>query len=245
VAPSILPTGKRVNFKTIRKSSAPEMVAEQVLNQIKSGDLSPGDRLPPQRELAALLGVGRSSVREAINALAVMGYLDVAQGRGTYIAADLPEADVPLAKFDAALKAGSILELMDVRELLECRSARLAAERAEGQKIKSLVSAIERMRRSAEDYASFLEADIQFHQALAEASENQILCELTRLILDKVVDHHLRLRTTRLSPGYREISIETAHKILAAIEAGDSGAAAEWTGRHLNAIKAELKDILA
>ena len=240
----IAPTGECVNFKTIRKSSAPEMVAEQILNQIKSGDLKPGGRLPPQRELSTLLGVGRSSVREAINALAVMGYLDVAQGRGTYVAADLPEADVPLAQFDAALKAGSILDLMDVRALLEGRSARLAAERAAGQQIRRLENAIQAMRLCGEAYESFLEADIQFHQALAEASENQILCELSRLILDKVVAHHLRLRTTRLSPGYRDISIATAEKIVAAIEAGDSEAAAEWTGRHLNAIKGELKDIL-
>jgi GntR family transcriptional regulator, transcriptional repressor for pyruvate dehydrogenase complex len=233
-----------VNFKAIRKSSAPEMVAEQILGQIQSGDLAPGDRLPPQRELAELLGVGRSSVREAINALAVMGYLDVAQGRGTYITVDLPDADVSLAQLDAALKAGSILELMDVRELLECRSARLAAERAEGKSLKHLETAIGSMRRCDTDYASFLEADIQFHQALAEASENQILCELTRLILDKVVAHHLQLRTTRLSPGYRQISIETAEKILAAVAGGDGDAAAQWTGRHLNAIKGELKDIL-
>jgi len=233
-----------MNFKTIRKSSAPEMVAEQILSQINSGDLAPGDRLPPQRELSALLGVGRSSVREAINALAVMGYLDVAQGRGTYIAADLPETDAPLAQFKAALQAGSILDLMDVRELLECRSAGLAAERAERSNIRRLENAIGHMSQCGEEYERFLEADIQFHQALAEASENQILCELTRLILDKVVAHHLRLRTTRLSPGYREISIETAEKIVAAIEVGDSKAAAEWTGRHLNAIKGELKDIL-
>jgi GntR family transcriptional repressor for pyruvate dehydrogenase complex len=233
-----------MNFSTIRKSSAPEMVAEQILNQIKAGDLSPGERLPPQRELATLLGVGRSSVREAINALAVMGYLDVAQGRGTYIREDLPDADVSLIQLNAALKAGNILELMDVRELLECRSARLAADRAEGEKIRNLETAIKGMHQCAEDYESFLEADMQFHRALAEASENQILCELTRLILDKVVAHHLRLRTTRLSPVYRDISIETAEKILAFVVAGDGDAAAAWTGRHLNAIKAELKDIL-
>ena len=233
-----------MNFKTIRKSSAPEMVAEQILGQIKSGELSPGDRLPPQRELAALLGVGRSSVREAINALAVMGYLDVAQGRGTYIAGNLPDADAALFQFDAALKAGSILDLMDVREMLECRSARLAAERAEGKKIKHLAKTLKGMRIATEDYDCFLEADMQFHRALAEASENQILCELTRLILDKVVAHHLQLRTTRLSAGYRDVSIETAEKILAAVASGDADAAAEWTGRHLNVIMGELKDIL-
>jgi len=233
-----------VNFKTIRKSSAPEMVAEQILGQIKSGELAPGDRLPPQRELASLLGVGRSSVREAINALAVMGYLDVAQGRGTYIARDLPDAATALFQFDAALKAGTILDLMDVRELLECRSARLAAERAGDKGIHSLEKVVQGMRAAAEDYASFLEADMQFHRALAEASENQILCELTRLILDKVVAHHLQLRTTRLSAGYRKVSIETAAKILEAVATGDAAAAAHWTGRHLNAIKGELKDIL-
>ena len=233
-----------MNFKTIRKSSAPEMVAEQVLSQIKSGELSPGDRLPPQRELASLLGVGRSSVREAINALAVMGYLDVAQGRGTYIAENLPDADAALFQLDAALKAGNILDLMDVREMLECRSARLAAERAEGKKIKKIENTLKGMRASADDYPSFLEADMQFHRALAEASENQILCELTRLILDKVVAHHFQLRTTQLSAGYRDVSIETADKILAAIVAGNGEAAAKWTGRHLNTIRGELKDIL-
>ncbi len=233
-----------MNFKTIRKSSAPEMAAEQILNQIKAGELAPGDRLPPQRELATLLGVGRSSVREAINALAVMGYLDVAQGRGTYISKDLPDADTALFQFDAALKAGTILDLIDVREMIERRSARLAAERAEDTKIKNLANTLKAMRASGEDYESFLEADMQFHRALAEASENQILCELTRLILDKVVAHHLQLRTTRLSAGYRDVSIETAEKILAAVAAGDGDAAAEWTGRHLNAIRGELKDIL-
>jgi GntR family transcriptional repressor for pyruvate dehydrogenase complex len=233
-----------VNFKTIRKSSAPEMVAEQILSQIKAGALSSGDRLPPQRELATLLGVGRSSVREAINALAVMGYLDVAQGRGTYIKADFPDADTAMHQFDAALKAGSILELMDVRELIECRSAHLAADRAEPQKIKNIETAITDMRHCETDYESFLVADMQFHRALAEASENQILYELTGLILDKVVAHHMQLRTIRLSPGYREISVETAEHILAAILAGDSDAAVKWTGRHLNAIKGELKDIL-
>ncbi len=233
-----------MTFKAIRKSSAPEMVAEQILSQIKSGELAPGDRLPPQRELATLLGVGRSSVREAINALAVMGYLEVAQGRGTYIKADLPEVDVSLSQLDAALRAGGILDLMDVRELLECRSARLAAERADSAKITSLEAAIQSMRQCGDEYESFLDADMDFHLALADASENQILCELTRLILDKVVAHHLRLRTRQLSVGYRRISIETAEKIRAYIDAGDGEAAAEWTGKHLNAIRSELKDIL-
>jgi GntR family transcriptional repressor for pyruvate dehydrogenase complex len=233
-----------MNFEAIRKSSAPEMVAEQILERIKSGDLTPGEKLPPQRELATLLGVGRSSVREAINALAVMGYLDVAQGRGTYIKAELPVADVSLTQLNAALKAGSILDLMDVRELLECRSARLAADRAEGNKIEKIRTAIRAMTQCGRGYESFLEADMRFHLALADAAENQILCELTRLILEKVVAHHAKFRTTLLSSSYREQSVETARKILDHVVAGDGDEAAKWTARHLNAIKDELKDIL-
>ena len=220
------------------------MVAEQILERIKSGDLAPGERLPSQRELATLLGVGRSSIREAINALAVMGYLDVAQGRGTYVKNDLPAADVSLSQLSAALKAGSILDLMDVRELLECRSARLAAERAEGDRLDKMRIAIREMQQCGPGYEPFLETDMRFHLALARASENRILCELTRLILGKVVAHHAKFRTTLLSSGYRQQSVETARKVLDHVEAGDGEQAAKWIARHLNAIKGELKDIL-
>jgi GntR family transcriptional repressor for pyruvate dehydrogenase complex len=77
-------------FETIRRSSAPEMVAEQIINKIACGELAPGSRLPAQRDLARMLGVGRSSVREAINALVVMGYLEPLQGKGTFIKDVLP-----------------------------------------------------------------------------------------------------------------------------------------------------------
>ena len=94
-------------FETIRKATAPEMVVEQILNKLKTGDLTPGGQLPSQRELAYLLGVGRSSVREAINALTVMGYLDVHQGKGTFIRRELPATDPSVDKLNAAFKAGS------------------------------------------------------------------------------------------------------------------------------------------
>ena len=70
-------------FEMVRKNKASELVAEQIIKQIRSGELVPGNQLPSQRELSELLGVGRSSVREAINALEVMGYLEVQQGKGT------------------------------------------------------------------------------------------------------------------------------------------------------------------
>jgi GntR family transcriptional repressor for pyruvate dehydrogenase complex len=232
-------------FQSIRKASAPQMVAEEILKRIETGELAPGERLPPQRELAGILGVGRSSLREAVNALTVMGYLTAQQGKGTFVREALPALDDSVAKLGTVLAAGSLVDLMEARELLEVKSARLAAERAEDDHILRLKEAIEGMRHTPEDYDSFLAADLQFHRTVSEATLNVVICEMTKLILDKVIQHHARLKTALLPPQYREISIETARKTVAAIEVGQEDEAGHWMQVHLDAIKEELKDILS
>lgn len=233
-----------MTFETIKKSSAPEMVAEQIVGKITSGELAPGTQLPSQRDLARMLGVGRSSVREAINALVVMGYLAPQQGRGTFVRESLPAADAGIEKLKAAFTAGSIFDLMEARQLLECRSAALAAERADATQIRKLKATMRQVAATENDYAIFLDADIQFHAAVADAAGNVVLCELTKLVLDKVVAHHAGLKTALLPPAYRETSIRTAGRVVAAIEAGDADNAARWMGEHLDAIRDELKNIL-
>lgn len=232
-------------FETIRKNSAPEMVAEQILRQIRAGELPPGAQLPPQRDLAALLGVGRSSVREAINALAVMGYLEPVQGRGTFIRADLP-GDVPTtAALRSALEAGSILDLMEAREVLECKSAALAAERAGAGQIRELEKMIRAMENSASGYEPFLEADMAFHTFLAEMTDNGVIREMTRLVLEKVRAHHARFRTAHLSADYRTNSICTAAAVVESIGQRDAAAAMGRMREHLDAIRGELKHVVA
>ena len=231
-------------FETIRKNTAPEMVVEQILKKIGSGEIASGSRLPSQRELAVSFGVGRSSIREALNALAVMGYLDVQQGRGTFIAKELPGADPSIEKLKAALKAGSLLDLIELRETLECKSAELAAERAESRHLNRLRQAMRDMEASGNDYVRFLETDLEFHTLLAEASANPIFIEIVRVLLERVVAHHDTFKTSLLSPDYRIHSIRTLKQILACLEREDGQGAAEWMRDHLNAIRRELKDIL-
>ncbi len=231
-------------FEAIRKSSAPDMVAEQIIEKITDGELAPGTRLPAQRDLAQMLGVGRSSVREAINALVVMGYLEPLQGKGTYIKDVLPTSDPGIEKLAAAFSAGSIFDLMEARELLECRSAALAAERADDAQIRNLKAAMKKVRETEADYAIFLDADIRFHAAVADAAGNVVLCELSKLVLDKVAAHHKALKTVLLPPAYREVSIRTAARVVEAIEAGDGDAASRWMAQHLYAIRDELKNII-
>ena len=231
-------------FDTIRKRSAPEMVAEQIIERITGGELAPGTQLPSQRDLAQMLGVGRSSVREAINALVVMGYLEPLQGKGTFIKDVLPAADPSNEKLNAAFAAGSIFDLMEARELLECRSAALAADRAGALQIRNLKAAMKKVAATDKEYAIFLDADIRFHEAVAEATGNVVLCELTKLVLEKVVAHHNELKTALLPPAYREVSIRTAARVVQSIEAGDGDGAARWMAQHLVAIRDELKNII-
>jgi GntR family transcriptional repressor for pyruvate dehydrogenase complex len=232
-----------MQFTTIRKPSAPEMVAEQILAKINSGELMPGSRLPAQRDLATMLGVGRSSVREAINALVVAGVLEAVHGKGTFVTHD-PRSDAGLLKLKTALAAGSLLELMEARELLECKTAALAAERADEVQLRDLHMVVAQMAGEHDDYANFLQADLQFHARLAEATGNCVIGELTKLVLDKVVAQHNELRTGRLSAAYRDQSIDTARQVVAAVEKGDGAAAARWMATHLNAIHQELVEIL-
>lgn len=232
-----------MHFETIRKASAPEMVAEQILTKIRSGDLKPGGRLPAQGDLAAMLGVGRSSVREAINALVVTGVLEAIHGKGTYVARE-SKGDAGILKLKAALGTGSLFELMEARELLECKTAALAAHRADAAQIEGLHEALAGLAGGHSDYAHFLKSDLEFHFRLAEATGNGVVCELTKVVLEKVVAQHRDLDTGRLSKAYREESIDTARKVAAAIEGGDSAAAAHWMGVHLHAIRRELVEIL-
>ncbi len=220
------------------------MVAEQILKKIEDGELQPGSCLPAQRELAQLLGVGRSSVREAINALVVMGYLEAIQGKGTFIRQNLPATDPTIEKLNAAFKAGSIFDLMEARALLEAKSAALAAQRAEKHHIQKLKKALKDVRATEKDYTFFLKADIAFHNRVAEATGNVVICEMTKLILEKVVEHHANLKTKQLSPQYREKSITTAAKVIECIEKQEDENASVWMERHLNAITEELKDIM-
>lgn len=233
-----------MGFDTIKKASAPEMVAEQILKKIEEGELPPGTCLPAQRDLAQLLGVGRSSIREAINALVVMGYLEAIQGKGTYIRQHLPQTDKTMEKLNAALKAGSIFELMEARHLLESRSAALAAQRAEKAHLGKLKECIERLNAAGQAYSIFLKADIAFHNAVSEATGNVVIYEMTKLILEKLVAHHSDLKTRRLSAQYRQTSIFTASRVVECIGKREEKKASEWMEKHLNAITEELKHII-
>lgn len=233
-----------MGFTAIKKSSAVNLVVDQILEQIHNNTLPPGSRLPSQRDLAVLLGVGRSSIREAVNALVVKGYLEPIQGKGTFIKSIPPDSDERLEKLSTAVQVSSIFNLMEARTLLECKTAALAAIRGTPELLQKIETVFENISADNENYEVFLEADMKFHIALAEATKNEVICEMTKLVLSKLAEHHAELKTDQLSRTYRKRSIETAREVLRAVRKGNQVDAALWMERHLSVIKDELDKIL-
>jgi len=157
-------------------------IARQLHDLILSGELRPGDRLPGQRELADRFGTSLTCVREAISALASAGLLDVRPGRGT-IVQGLRNAT---PQFDGWLGPASeeeeLLELLEARRLVESFIVRRVAERATPEQKARLRELLQDMKKAVSDPETYLEADMAFHQGLADMAGNRVLARMMRAI---------------------------------------------------------------
>jgi len=237
-----------LKFEAVHIHSAPEILVEQIVKQVKSGQLGPGERMPSQRELARRFEVGLGTVRECIKTLNAMGYLEVVRGKGTYIAQQIPPPNQGDSLFHKALEAVSLAELMKAREILECGAARVAAEDADPESLLRLKEVMETLRKNAKNHEGFYPVDFDFHIALAEATGNTIIAETVRLLVDKA-HHYIEFMGRSLKtfePFNIERAIFTAQKVIDAVTQGNGEQAASAMHEHLNIISYELeKEFLA
>ncbi|MCG6892206.1 MAG: FCD domain-containing protein [Desulfobacteraceae bacterium] len=232
-----------MKFDAIRLPSAPEALAEQIVERIRSGKLTPGTCLPSQRELARAFQVGLGSVREAIKILNVMGYLEVIRGKGTFIAKDVLDSAKGLSPFDKAMEAVSLAELMRAREVVECGAARLAAAHADAENIERLKAVTSRMRRDSGDLDAYYQNDFAFHLSVAAASNNPAICEIVKLLVDKS-HHHIGFMNESLGismPVNVQRCVDTAQTVVSCIEQGDGERSSEAMREHLNIVGMELE----
>lgn len=170
---------------------------ERIRELILSGELAPGDRLPPEPELAAIVGISRNSLREAVRALAHAQVLDVRRGDGTYVTSLEPQLLLGGLSFVTdLLQEPTLLEVFEVRRLLEPAATGLAATRIDDQTIAELRENLERMQR-ATCVEELVTMDIAFHKRIVQATDNATL----ESFLDVLASRALRARLWRAISG--------------------------------------------
>jgi GntR family transcriptional regulator, transcriptional repressor for pyruvate dehydrogenase complex len=175
-----------MDFKPIKAKKIYEEIVAQIRQLMAGGELKPGDQLLPERELAERLQVSRASVREAIRALEMMGFVDIRPGDGTFVR-DTNTDDIiqPLAMF-LAVERTSLLEMFEIRRIFEVATAGMAAERATDEEVGRIKADLEKMKESlnVQDSEKGEEYDIAFHYGIAEATHNGLLIRLFRTIIE-------------------------------------------------------------
>src|SRR4051812_40124549 len=217
--------------------SAVSVVATRLLDLFTGGSIAPGTRLPPERQLAASLEVGRSAVREALAALDILGVVDVRPGSGTYLRGSVSELLPQTLRWGMLIGERNTAELLELRSGLEIYVARLAAARVEASDLDSLRTALERMRQSVGTLRTFAKADLDFHDALARTADNALLIDMlhvVRSLLQVYADRAVHDETEALD------AIAEHDAVFRAIEAGDEDAAASAMAIHMATASARV-----
>jgi len=205
-------------------------IARKLVAYLLSGTVQPGEKIPSERRLAEVFGVGRSIVREALKSLTLLGLVEVRQGDGTYLKRPDSELLPQAIEWGLLLGVKRTTDLVEVRRHLEVICAGLAAERRDETALADLRSLLGKMRAAGRDANSFVEADIAFHLRLAQAAENQALSEILSSIRSL-----LRVWIARVigAAGDSSPSYEEHVPILEAVERGDAAAAREAMEVHM------------
>lgn len=190
-----------------------ETVAQQILYAVR--DLPPGTRLPPERELTQRLKCGRSTVREALNGLAMIGVIEIRHGQGVFVA-ELPP--VPRDQPDAEPKVITP-ELLEARRIVEVELARLAAERRTEEDLQEMQKLLDHHRTRMDDFERPVVEASQFHLLVADAARNRVLAGVVRPFFRLAFELGPQLYQT--TEGYAHWELEQHTKIRDAIESGD------------------------
>ena len=226
-----------MSFKTIKRESTLEVIVQQIKGQIKKGILKPGEKLPSERKLADLLGVSRASVREAIQALAFSGYLEVIQGKGTYILEMATQYD-EIVNFFSKFSNYSLDYLMEARIMLEGEFARLAALNASQEEI-DVIERVFNEIASSKDLNTFFVKDLEFHLTIAKATHNPIMNGLMKIIGEMLYKETQKI--IEISKDTKENTIETTRDLVQAIKQRDAEKAKELMGEHIKDVKVSLE----
>lgn len=225
----------KLTFKTLHPHKLVDDVVNQLQHKISTGEIRPGDKIPPEPELMELFGVGRSTIREAIRVLVHAGLLEKKQGYGTYLKAS-PVIQEPLTH---RLHRAELIEVFEARKMLELEISRLAAQRRDEDDLQNMRTHLEARNFALRqnDREQYAKSDIEFHMAIAIASKNGVIIDLFRTF-----SHVLSDAMNKLNQEYSSHDPQSYYheQLYEAIKRQDSELALKWTLLILEGTIAEL-----
>src|SRR5712671_1213883 len=234
-SPKLAAAGEIPVYKVVRTSRLYEQIVQQIEESVLNGSLKPGDQLPAERELAQRLGVSRTAVREAVKALREKGLVEAYSGRGTFVTDGTTQA--ARQSFDLMVRLGQqegSPHLAELRLILEPGIAAMAAERVKDEDLAAMREAVAVMERTQKDPEAYIEADLDFHLALAEAAANPLILSLIDSIVGLLREQRIKIFNVEGGPQRGQVH----HKrILEAIERRDPEMARGTMRAHLEQVR--------
>ena len=231
-----------ITLKHPRKITLVASIVEQLVEHIQNGTLQPGDKLPSERQLIQMLGVGRSSVREALQGMVMMGLVEVRPGHGSYVKSNLHNFIPDLSKPDLSdnLLREMRLQLIEARQIIEVEIAAQAAARAKPQQIDRWRATFDEYVSNISDFSDprYLSAHKDFHLSLADMSQNPFNVMLVNAAI-QAIPQTLREREFMFPkainlPQLRESQIKIHRDIFDAVAEGDPAAAKAAVRAHMD-----------
>lgn len=223
-----------MELEPLKKKKIFQEIVEIIQDSIRQGNLKPGDQLPTERDLTQKLNVSRTSVREALLTLEIMGYIEIRQSKGAFVREvkleDIIEPIISAIYVDNQM----VLNLLDVRELIETETTRQAAISASEDDVKKIEKAILEAQDDIRQGGIGLEGDDLFHTAIASSTDNQVyelIMYLIRDLLSKSREATLNIEGQPLK------TVEDHKKIFLAIKERNPDKAQELMKEHLNKAK--------
>jgi len=233
-------------FKEVRVEKVSDKIVTQLIDLITEGQLAPGEKLPSERRLTELFGVGRSSLREALNTLETLGFIQIKKRKGNYVKS--MDSAMPLNPLKKIMQTDQkrIVELYEVRRSIEQSSAREAAERRTDEDLETILAAIQKFTLPSGETVFSWDNEIGFHLAIARASHNFLRLHTLKSIFDfareflEPVLHGFICNDERINTVFRQ-----HQDIYEAIKDQDSERARKMMREHLFGTNQRLTDFFA
>jgi DNA-binding FadR family transcriptional regulator len=231
-----------VSYAPIERRKVYEQIAEQLMAQISARRLRPGDPLPTERELTHLYRAGRSSVREALRMLESKGLIEAVDGGSFAVAAYANPLNSSLQLL-LNLDQATMVDIYELRRILECEAAALAAERHTEAHLELMDAAIDEMARGLQSSGPeraelYIDGDLRFHLAIAEATRNGVILHTMRALRELI---RRALMSVILVPESAERSSEQHRRVRDAIAARDADRARAEMRAHLERVESDIQ----